>query len=299
MILILSQSEFEISTEQVIDWLLHFNISYVKINSDQRLDILKDFDDYKSVWYRRWDNSKNFKIELNSIKSTSILKNNLLYNQKAKSDFFFHKLRSSYWLSHPKNVYINKLIVLDIAETIGFNIPNYTLVNNKKRLVEFKKNNQRIITKSIANTEMLIDTEYSVLFYTIEITNHHLNKIPSTFPESFIQKFIEKEYEIRAFVLNSNIYSMAIITSGNEIDYRKRDPNDLRKVPYQLPYEVEEKIKVLMNKLNLNTASLDFIYGKDDQLYFLEINPIGQFGMISESCNYYLERKIALDLMNP
>jgi hypothetical protein len=28
-------------------------------------------------------------------------------------------------------------------------------------------------------------------------------------------------------------------------------------------------------------------------IYFLEVNPAGQFGMVSTPCNYYLEEKIA------
>ncbi len=31
---------------------------------------------------------------------------------------------------------------------------------------------------------------------------------------------------------------------------------------------------------------------------FLEINPEGQFGMVSHPCNYYLERELALTFIN-
>jgi D-alanine-D-alanine ligase-like ATP-grasp enzyme len=64
-------------------------------------------------------------------------------------------------------------------------------------------------------------------------------------------------------------------------------------VPYQLPKELEAKIDVLMQKLQLNTGSLDFMVTEDNQFYFLEVNPVGQFGMVSVPCNYYLEQKIA------
>ena len=48
-----------------------------------------------------------------------------------------------------------------------------------------------------------------------------------------------------------------------------------------------------MKKLKLETGSLDFIKTTDDRLVFLEVNPVGQFGMVSSPCNYYLEKKIA------
>jgi hypothetical protein len=34
------------------------------------------------------------------------------------------------------------------------------------------------------------------------------------------------------------------------------------------------------------------------ELVFLEINPVGQFGMVSHPCNYYLEKRIAQNLIN-
>jgi hypothetical protein len=38
---------------------------------------------------------------------------------------------------------------------------------------------------------------------------------------------------------------------------------------------------------------------KKGEYVFLEVNPIGQFGMVSAPCNYNLEKKIAQYLINP
>ncbi|WP_447951552.1 hypothetical protein [Chryseobacterium koreense] len=46
-------------------------------------------------------------------------------------------------------------------------------------------------------------------------------------------------------------------------------------------------------ELELATCSIDMIVNKDWEYYFLEINPVGQFGMISNPCNYFLEKKLA------
>jgi hypothetical protein len=32
---------------------------------------------------------------------------------------------------------------------------------------------------------------------------------------------------------------------------------------------------------------------RDGREVFLEVNPVGQFGMVSRPCNYQLERKVA------
>jgi glutathione synthase/RimK-type ligase-like ATP-grasp enzyme len=90
---------------------------------------------------------------------------------------------------------------------------------------------------------------------------------------------------------------MAIFSQSNEktkIDFRNYDlqkPN--RTVPYNLPKEIILKLKKLTKALALRTGSIDLIKAKDGQYYFLEVNPVGQFGMVSRPCNYNIEMKIA------
>ena len=93
---------------------------------------------------------------------------------------------------------------------------------------------------------------------------------------------------------------MAIFSQKNEgtvVDFRKyTDGNPQRKVPYKLPKSEEKKLIALMEELDLNTGSIDIIVDINNNYIFLEVNPVGQFGMTSVPCNYYLERKIAKTL---
>lgn len=90
---------------------------------------------------------------------------------------------------------------------------------------------------------------------------------------------------------------MAIFSQSNSktcIDFRKYDaklPN--RYIPYKLPDEIECALKKVMDCLKLNTGSIDLMVDENNKYYFLEINPVGQFGMVSEPCNYLLEKRIA------
>jgi glutathione synthase/RimK-type ligase-like ATP-grasp enzyme len=52
-----------------------------------------------------------------------------------------------------------------------------------------------------------------------------------------------------------------------------------------------------MADLGLETGSIDLIRTPDGRTVFLEINPVGQFGMISHPCNYNLERVVAEHLI--
>lgn len=47
-----------------------------------------------------------------------------------------------------------------------------------------------------------------------------------------------------------------------------------------------------MEALDLNCGSLDLIKS-GSTYYFLEVNPVGQFGNLSFDCSYHLEKEIA------
>ena len=90
---------------------------------------------------------------------------------------------------------------------------------------------------------------------------------------------------------------MAIFSSKNiktQVDFRQYDdklPN--RNVPYKLKNTEISRIKKFMKMAKLETGSLDIICSTDNSMYFLEVNPLGQFGMVSGPCNYYIEKEIA------
>ena len=94
---------------------------------------------------------------------------------------------------------------------------------------------------------------------------------------------------------------MAILSQKDgqtKIDFRKYNnskPN--RVMPYKMPNEIETKIIKLMQILDLNTGSLDFIYSDKNEFVFLEINPIGQYANVSYHGNYYLDKIIAEELI--
>jgi len=128
-----------------------------------------------------------------------------------------------------------------------------------------------------------------------------IESLPDEFFPSLFQKNISKKYELRVFYLNKKFYSMAIFSqndSQTKTDFRNYNfekPN--RNVPYSLPRVVKVKINKLMKVLELETGSLDLLVDENDDYYFLEINPVGQYGMVSYPCNYYLDKIIAEELI--
>jgi ATP-GRASP peptide maturase of grasp-with-spasm system len=240
-------------------------------------------------------------------KNSTKIKNNIDREFRVIRDYVFSKLQKCpIVLGHWKENHENKLMVLDAATSVGLLIPDTALITSQKQLLEQKERKGRLITKCLSYAPSFIMDELGkpISNYTSEVyTGNEDNlKLANRFFGSLIQKKVDKRIEIRVFYLDGIFYSMAIFSqqsSETKIDFRNYDwetPN--RCVPYKLPMNIEEKLSKLMALLKLNTGSIDLIVNTTGEYIFLEVNPVGQFGMVSSPCNYYLEREIARFLSN-
>lgn len=317
MILILSTSKFESTTEDVIRWLAYYQATWERINGYDLQNEYSFFSpdgaqikgkhlstqQFPVVWYRRWyekDAFNEINKECELVKNKGEVKQHLYKEFETLSHSMYHRLSDSFWLTNPLKINVNKLIVLDLAKQVGLTIPETFVISHKKDLEDILLKHKMVITKPMTNSPSFYSTdekqEYAL--YTEEVQLEDLVKLPTTFFPTLFQQGINKEYEVRVFYLDGHCYSMAIFSQRNaktKIDFRHYDdevPN--RNVPYILPKGIENKIHKLMQKLGLNTGSIDLMVEQGTKnYYFLEVNPVGQFGMVSAPCNYYLEKKVA------
>lgn len=210
---------------------------------------------------------------------------------------FEYYFNSSFWLTVPKNISLNKFVVLKQAQQVGLSVPPTYITNRLEELIKIKDVEDELISKSIYDPLIIHSNGKNYTMYTTLIEEEHLHKIPDHFLPSMIQKAIPKQFEVRVFFLMGKCYSMAIMSQDDkdtETDYRKYNfDNPNRFLPFQLPEDIEKKIVDLMARLSLNTGSIDFILTPENEYIFLEVNPTGQFGMVDYSCNYGLHEKVA------
>ncbi|EFK57407.1 grasp-with-spasm system ATP-grasp peptide maturase [Sphingobacterium spiritivorum] len=297
MILIISKNN-EITTTAVIKWLRALHKPFIRIHEDEVFEIhtskkrivLKSqrnqffLDEISAVWYRRGG------IAFNELRYHNQAIDRYMFEvQHWLTDYVIQTLEEKKHLNKQSNSHVNKLLVLEKAKEAGLDVPEYFLAEDMEDVIA-----HQTIVKPISGTPIIDDIQenQSGIMYTSLIEQ----KKESGFFISFFQEKIEKDFEVRSFFLNGKIYSTAIISQNDEktrIDHRRyntQTPN--RNVRYKLPAEVEQKINVLMQSLDLNSGSLDFIKS-GDTFYFLEINAIGQFLGMSNTCNYGLEKEIA------
>jgi len=322
MILIISNKDDQ-SSCNVMEWLTYYKEDFFVVTDEDAFEIIELYPsgkftikiknriinscEIKSVWYRRGA------LKLPDVRFKPFSKiNDISYGFQRLYDFEKHGLcdflNYCLWDLRSVNNYlfsrVNKLMILKSAEKHGLMIPETIVTSHKFVLMDFIKRHEKIITKPAIEGFFFNDknNNYYVNLYTELVTDELLSKYGDIFSPSLFQACVPKILEVRIFYLEKEFYSMAIFSQNNKqttIDFRhydKKVPN--RNVPFQLPSEIEKKLTALMTTVKINSASIDLIYGTDKNFYFLEINPVGQFGMTSSPCNYYLERRIANQLKN-
>ena len=266
--------------------------------------------DVKAIWYRKgsnWLNDEFFKIEIENHETLSAHLTRRMESERQKLGDYINYIMSTTTpvLGTAFKNDLNKLIVLDQAKSVGLKVPDFAVSNSKNWISKFLDNSTTgIITKSMSEGIYLFDSDRKMkgyFTYTEEVKKADLQNIEENIVPSFVQNKVEKAFEVRSFFMEGTFYSMAIFSQDDaktKIDFRKYNeekPN--RMIPYILPNEITAQLSELFKLIGLNTGSVDLLVDEKDNFYFLEINPVGQFGMVSLPCNYFLEKKVAINLM--
>ena len=316
MILILSKAESEYSTVDIMDWLIHYDAPHIRLNGETLLENIGykngnltvdniSLNEVNVCWFRRSISENYFDqklIELESDCDNRIeLVKYLGREYRTLQQLFLKKLKSKKWLSHPTEARVNKLDVLERAVSFGLDVPKTLVTTEKKELLEFISEVGQVISKPLGETSFFRDEEKLYSLKTCLVTEETLERTLDHFFPTLFQEQIHKAFELRVFYMDNTFYPMAIFSQNDEktkVDFRNYNlqrPN--RKTPYELEKSIENKLYALVKEMGLTSGSLDLIRTIDDRYVFLEVNPIGQFGMTSTPCNYFLEEKIAKNLI--
>lgn len=319
MILILS-NDGDLSCDIVERWLNYYKYPWSRLNA---FDILNNdieikindmgryvisigkkmikLEDIKAVWYRKFGFFRD-SITYQRLKETSKLDeseiNHIVKEFSKVMDVILLALKDKSWLTNPFDANLNKVEVLRMAKKCGLTIPK-TVVTNSLNVI---CSNKKLISKSILDPTIVSwDNANRSMMYTTRVTQEDMEYLPHRFFPSLLQTEVEKDFEIRTFYIDGEFYSMAIFSQLDEqtkLDFRNYNwekPN--RVVPCEISAKTKQRLHNLMVQLNLNCGSIDLIKGRNGNLYFLEINPTGQFGMIDFPCNYKLHQKVAKKLI--
>jgi glutathione synthase/RimK-type ligase-like ATP-grasp enzyme len=194
--------------------------------------------------------------------------------------------KNALWVNYPVSTYYaeNKICQLTEAHKIGFSIPDSLATNNSSKIVEKFSSHEKIICKSI-DTLMFEENENEAFCYskpislkTIDVSS--INKIPA-----FYQHYLSPKIDYRVTVVDNDIFAVQIINNGKGVegDWRLLKDSVLF-VEDSLPKLIKEKCISITRNLGLKFGAIDLAY-HNDQFYFIEINPTGEWGWLVEAAN--------------
>lgn len=308
----------DFSTSDVLTWIRSKGETIIGINNYEDIaymfkclgeeltnaqsDLMKSV---TGVWFRRCPHFVPYPLN-NRLDENATA--NLLYYYKSEHkslyDYLNSLLSTKRWLNNDETSAPSKIRQLDMAKSFDIMTPEYKIVGNKKSMKSFwEKCNRRSVVKPIQDAHHIPTSKGTFLQFTYLLKESDFNDLPDVFFPCMMQKALDKNIEIRSFFIDGNFFSMGIISTVDKqtcVDFRRyNDIHPNRRIPFQLPENIENKLTLLMNALHLNCGSFDLILDNQGDYYFLEVNPVGQFGMVSTPCNYYLEREIANFLIQP
>ena len=114
-----------------------------------------------------------------------------------------------------------------------------------------------------------------------------------------IQAEVPKKYDVRVTVVGAQVFATAIWSQDNEeteVDWRRGSRPDLRHEAISLPDEVVAQCRELVRCLNLRYGAIDLVCDRDEELWFLEINPNGQWAWIENQTGYPIAAAIVDEL---
>lgn len=308
-------NKYDQSTCDVIDWLRYYNKEHIVLIDETEYSLVKidmngsytlkvndcilNSNEISSIWFRRGGLHLE-PIEIIESSDESISASFCHYYNVASEvlgGFIQNSFLRQKSINNQKYQSVNKLEALQTAKAHGIKVPETIVTTKKTVLKDFISKYKNVITKDLTDGIGFRTNDWHIYAYTEILTSNLYNSLTNDFAPSLFQELIDKKFEIRSFFLHDTFYSMAIFSQSNaqtRVDYRHYDRNTPnRRIPFKMPKDIENKLKSVLLELNLNSASIDLIYSTQKEFVFLEINPIGQFGMVSYPCNYQIEKLIA------
>lgn len=204
------------------------------------------------------------------------------------------------WLNSPNAIFTaeDKPLQLLLAHEIGFNVPTVTITNDI-RSVQKITDVSPAIGKPLRQAVLTGETERVI--FTTRLGALEQREAESIALAPFIaQSEIVKKYDVRVTVVGAHIFATAIWSQEHpetEVDWRQGSRRDLRHEKITLPLLVQQQCLKLVAQLGLRYGAIDFICDQHETLWFLEINPNGQWAWIENLTGYPIASAIVDELM--
>lgn len=303
---LLISNRFDFSTDFISVELAAQGVDFIRINRDDLKDYLIEFDPVKPELKARYS-GYSFTISTQRLKSIyyraptflrDIFQEGLSEEEQlirtqwaafVRSLCVFEDVK---WLNNPVDIYKAEIkpYQLFVANKLGMKIPK-TIVSNATLNSDFEY--QAI--KSI-DTAIVSNGDNEGFVYTEVYKKNELQKVRYTSP-FFVQQGLIPKIDVRVTVVENDVIAIKI-TSDKEIDEDwRRYKDELTYVIFDLPKAVHDFCVQIVKELNLTFGAIDLVL-YDNEYYFIEINPTGEWSWLQKNTGYKFDERIVMSLRN-
>lgn len=205
------------------------------------------------------------------------------------------------WVNHPSRAADAeyKPLQLATAAACGLDVPRTVITNVPSDAEKCSAHlGSSVVYKTLASATVA-DGEQVSLIYTNPVTASDLTDSRVALTAHQFQQRVPKVRDVRATVVGTRVFAANILVdggvSGGLLDWRA-DYDALRYEPVRLPESVESALLRMTERLGLCFAAADFVVTADDQHYFVDLNPSGQWGWIQEATGLPIAAALAAEL---
>jgi hypothetical protein len=226
---------------------------------------------------------------------------NLSHNEyrQAECDGFIQGLLWSLpatWVNDPgaERVASRKIVQLTVARSAGLRVPETLITNDPERAREF------IANRPVPTIYKRTGTSRSEFSETRLVGAEDLPRLGSIMssPTTF-QDYIEAEADIRVVWVAGKVWAVRIDSQSGAGWLDSRLDNRVEFTLTELPQKTTAALQVCMRRLGLVFGVIDLRVGTDGEIYFLEVNPQGQFAYLEFKTGAPIFRSVADLLRDP
>lgn len=187
---------------------------------------------------------------------------------------------------------------LKLAAALGFRVPDTIVTNDPAQAISQSRSNACIV-KPLKHA-LLEDGQLGRVIFT-----HRTAPLTDADREAvsmapfIMQHEITKAFDVRVIVVGERLFATAIHSQGSvdtEVDWRRGSDPKLPHETIELDNESAARCLAITRKLGLRFGAVDLVMDTDGRLWFLEINPNGQWAWIENRTGAHIAAAIVDEL---
>lgn len=206
----------------------------------------------------------------------------------------FRHWQDALWVSRYESIVQaeSKPYQLEVAARVGFTLPATLITGDATQAAYFVAKHNTCVVKSQAARFPAGKT----MMTTVISTGDDVSYAGLSVDPMIFQQLIEPAYELRVTVVGNTVFAAKIKSAeqGPFRDWRYGHiDNSFAAEAATIDASLEEKCVRLTQQLELCYGAIDLIVDKEGNVWFLEINPNGQWAFIEESTGQPIGKAMA------